>query len=74
MGRIDKYAPLIDAYKLLQRRASDYLIHRYHVSCDTIYWKKFLEETDEYVLWLDYSMNIKLTPKTEAQSAHYSGK
>ena len=67
MGRIDKYV-------LLQQRASDYLIHRYHVSCHTIYWKKFLEETDEYVLWLDYSIDIKLTPKTEAQSAHYSGK
>ena len=74
MGRIDKYAPLIDVYKLLQQRASDYLIHRYHVSCNTIYWKEFLEETDEYVLWLDYSMNMKFTPKTEAQSALYSGK
>ena len=53
-----------EVYQLLQDRALEYLVHRYNVLCDAVYWKRFLEETNEYVLWLDYSMNIKLTPKT----------
>ena len=39
-----------------------------------MYWQKFLEETKQYVVWLDYSQNISLTPKFEVQSAHFSGK
>ena len=51
-----------------------YLLHRYHTLVDKIYWGKFLDETDEHIVWLDYSMNIKLTEKNQIQSAHYSGK
>ena len=74
VARVDKRAPLNEVYDLLQSVARDYLKHRYHVSCDNVYWKRFLEQTDNCVVWLDYSQNIKLTPKTEAQSAHFSGK
>ena len=72
--RVDKKAPLVEVYQKLQECSRDYLEHRYHVTCDAVYWKQFLEQTVNYVIWFDYSMNIKLTHKRETQGAHYSGK
>ena len=75
MARQDSHdVPLGDVYKLLQGCAKEYLQQRYHVSVDRVYWAKYLAETDKHVVWLDYSMNISLTPKLEVQSSHYSGK
>ena len=54
--------------------AEKYILHRYHVNSDKVYWQKFLEETKQYIVWLDYSQNISLTPKFEVPSAHFSGK
>ena len=72
--RRDYQKPLFEVYENLQECAAVYLEHRYYVAFDHVYWGHFLEETNHYVIWLDYSMNISLTPKREAQSVHYSGK
>ena len=69
-----KDVELKEVYQCLQASTRQYLLHRYHTLVDKIYWGKFLDETDEHIVWLDYSMNIKLTEKNQIQSAHYSGK
>ena len=74
MARQDYHDVPLDVYKLLQGCAKEYLQHRFHVSVDRVYWAKYLAETDKHVVWLDYSMNISLTPKLEVQSSHYSRK
>ena len=51
-----------------------YLLHRHSVACDKVYWENFKSETKHCILWLDYSQNIKLTPKNDVESASYSGK
>ena len=74
-ARIDyNDVPLRQVYDTLMNLAQCYLIHRYHVSNDIVYWEKFVSETDQYILWVDYSQNIALTPKFEVQSAHSSGR
>ena len=73
-ARIDyNDVPLRQVYDTLMNLAQRYLIHRYHVSTDRVYWEKFVSETDQYILWVDYSQNIALTPKFEVQSAHFQG-
>ena len=52
----------------------DYLLHRYHVILDKVFWGRFVHETMLPVVWMDYSVNIKLTEKNQAQSSHYSGR
>ena len=64
--------PLREVYEILQKSSQKYILHRFHVVNDQTYWEKFLSETDQYVLWVDYSQNIALTPKFESQSAHFS--
>ena len=39
-----------------------------------VYWSKFMSETGNAILWLDYSQNIQLTSKNDVQAAYYSGK
>ena len=74
-ARIDyNDVPLRQVYDTLMNLAQRYLIHRYHVSNDRVYWEKFVSETDQYILWVDYSQNIALTPKFEVQPAHFSGR
>ena len=64
---------LSNVYQLLQDSATDYLIHRY-VSCDKVYWRKFMDETVNCILILDFSQNIALASKQDTQSGYYSGK
>ena len=56
------------------QQAVPYLLHRRSVSWDAYHWQKFLDLTPYPVLWMDFSQNIKLVSKKEAQSARYSGK
>ena len=70
----DHTSSLLDVYKLLQQEAKPYLTHRFNALCNKVYWERYLQETTDYVIWLDFSMNINLVPKKETQSAHYSGK
>ena len=65
---------LREVYNMLMDCAPQYLEHRYYVTCDKVCWSKFKAETKNPILWLDYSQNIKLTPRTDVQSAYYSGK
>ena len=73
-ARVDKKDSLKVVYNLLHSLSRDYLEHRFFVSCDKVYWEKFLNETEHYVVWMDYSQNIAFTPKFEVQSSHFSGK
>ena len=61
-------------YQIFQDCARTYLLHRNHTLLDKVYWNQYLEQTDAAVVWMDYSQNIKLTEKNQAQSAHFSGK
>ena len=65
---------LKEVYSMLMDCAPKYLEHRYYVVCDRVYWSKFKSETNNPILWLDYSQNIKITPKTDVQASYYSGK
>ena len=51
-----------------------YLIHRFFIINDFIYWRRFLSETEHDTLWFDYSQNINFTEKRQVQSAHFSGR
>ena len=61
-------------YELLMESSKSYLIHRYHTLSDKVYWNRYLGSVNQPIIWMDYSMNIKLTEKNQAQSAHYSGR
>ena len=41
---------------------------------DKIYWAKFIAQCNSPIIWMDYSMNLKLTEKNQVPSAHFSGK
>ena len=58
----------------LQSVAMHYLIHRFFIINDFIYWRRFLSETEHDTLWFDYSQNINFTEKRQVQSAHFSGR
>ena len=73
-ARVDKNESLLSIIDRLQQLAKNYLLHRFSVINDQIYWKEFLETTSHHTLWLDYSQNIAFTEKRQVQSAHFSGK
>ena len=69
-----KDVPLKDVYKLLLECAGEYLVHRHHTLLDKVFWEKYASGTTEPIVWMDYSMNIKLTEKNQVQRAHFSGR
>ena len=74
IARQDYSKPVKDVYNLLMASAKNYLTHRYNVLTDRIYWQCYLADTKDAVVWMDYSMNIKLTERDQVQSAHFSGR
>ena len=40
-----------------------YLLHRYHKILDKFYWSRYLDSATQLVMWIDYSIIIKLTEK-----------
>ena len=73
-ARVGKNESLHSIIDQLQQLAKNYLLHRFSVVNDKIYWKEFLEATGNHTLWLDYSQNIAFTEKKQVQSAHFSGR
>ena len=73
-ARVNKEASLNDQYILLQQMATKYSIHRFFVSADKVFLSNFTANYKDYVVTSDFSENIHLKPKFEAQSAHFSGK
>ena len=67
-------ALLEEMHSMLQNEGKKYLEHRHFVSLDKAFWPKFQSECPVPILHLDYSENVKLTPKNEVQSAHFSGR
>ena len=59
---------------LLQDIAQKYVLHRYFVLSDNIFWTKFKSLYANPILTIDYSENIDLVPKHEVQSAYFSGR
>ena len=49
-----------------------YLCHRFEVENDKFEWKKTLQKLNTTVFHLGFSENITVTPKYEAQSAHFN--
>ena len=70
----DKKEKLSEIICKLRDSLKYYVIHRFCISNDKYYWKYFVEHSKFYTLWIDYSVNIALKEKKQAQSAHYSGK
>ena len=73
-AQVDKEDSIENVIKQLQCLANHYLLHRFFILNDKFYWDKFLNETDHYTLWLDYSQNIAFKEKKQLQSAHFSGR
>ena len=73
-ARVDKKGNLPFIYDLLISMAKRYLIHIFFVGIVKVFWAKFLSDYQFPVLTLDYSENIALKPKWEAQAAHFSGR
>ena len=71
---VDKHDSIKTIINKLQVLAEKYLLHRFFVVNDKVYWKKFLQATQYYTLWLDCSQNIAFTEKKQVQSAHVSGR
>ena len=75
IARVDFHdVPLKQVYDMLMASAEDYLVHRHMTLLDKVYWAKYLCSIDQPVIWMDYSMNVKLTEKNQVQSAHFSGR
>ena len=73
-ARVDKHDFVENIIEQLQLLAHKYILHRFFVINDKVYWKKFLQSTEYHTLWLDYSQNIALTEKKQVQSAQESDK
>ena len=73
-ARCDKKATVDEIHELLQKSAKSYLLHRHFVNADKPFWSKFTAECNYPILYFDFSENINITPKHEAQSAHFSGR
>ena len=74
ISRKDKDVTLKEVYDLLLKDAKDYLMHRYNVLLDKVFWQQHLDQTNIPVVWMDYSQNIKLVEKKQVQSTHFSGR
>ena len=73
-ARVDKYDSVETIINKLQVLAEKYLLHCFFMVNDKVYRKKFLQTTQYYTLWLDYSQNIAFTEKKQVQSTHFSGR
>ena len=74
IARVDvQDVSLRDVYQLLMDCSKDYLLHRYRTLLDKVFWAKYLCSVNQPIMWMDYSMNVKLTEKNQVQSAHFSG-
>ena len=73
-AQVGKHNSVETIINKLQVLAEKYLLHHFFVVNDKVYWKKFLQATQYYALWLDYSQNIAFTEKKQVQSAHFSGR
>ena len=71
--RIDQEGNLKELVDKLEQRKLAYIQHRFSVNNEEFYWKKFQENCNRLTVWIDYSMNIEITEKKQAQSALYSG-
>ena len=69
-----KDVPLREVYDMLMKAAEEYLLHRYYTLLDKVSWAKYLGSINAPVVWMDYSMNVNLVEKNQAQSAHFSGR
>ena len=62
-ARVDEHDSVETIINKLQVFAEKYLLHHFFVINDKVHWKKFLQATQYYTLWLDYSQNIAFTEK-----------
>ena len=71
-ARTEEKATLEGMQVKLISMAENYLSHHFGVSSDKVFWPIFRKECPYTILHVDYSENIKLTPKNEVQHAHFS--
>ena len=57
-ARVNKEASINDLYVLLQEMATKYLVHRFFVSADKLFWPSFKSSSKHHIITLDYSENI----------------
>lgn len=73
-SRIDESLPIEELEMRLFMEGEKYLLHKLIVLNDTTVFPDLLESFNGIYLHGDFSENIKLTEKKQAQSAHFSGK
>ena len=59
-------------YQLLQEIGKTYIIHRYYVTCDRVFWSNFTTNYEGAILTLDYSEN-ELAEKYEIDVIWFYG-
>ena len=73
--RVDKFLPVKDISSLFKIQGITYLKHRTHVDNDKASWPLIRASLPDIPnIHLDFSENIAMKPKFEAQDAHFSGK
>ena len=73
-AREDKEDTLANISVKLQKLCKRYITHRYFIASDKVFWSNFKMNYNYPILTMDYSENINLTAKHEAQIAHFSGR
>lgn len=71
--RVDMVKPLSTVFEKLRAMGDKYLKHRTYVDNVTSVFPILRENYEGAFIELDFSQNLNLRPKDEAQSAHFSG-
>ena len=73
-SRVDSKLPISEITKLFLESMDAYLLHRKSVNNDRFVWPLYMNNFDGKFFHLDFSENINLVEKHQAQEANYSGK
>ena len=73
-ARVDKKEVVNEVVKKLLSQSNTYLRHRFHVNNIAKVFPLIKETFNGRYIELDFSENLTMKPKFEAQGAHFSGK
>ena len=73
-SRVDSKLPISEITKLFLASMDAYVLHRKSVDNDRFVWPLYMNNFDGKFFHLDFSENISLVEKHQAQEANYSGK
>ena len=73
-AQVDKKATIDQLNTMLKDAAKAYLSHQYFIASENAFWPRFKSGCRYPNRHFDFSENINLKPKHEAQSAHFFGR